>query len=319
MAKINILMVDDIQKNLYALEQILNQDGYEILKASSGSECLEILLNQTIHIVLLDIQMPDMDGFEVASFIRNNPKTNKIPIIFITAASQTDHLDLEGYESGAIDIIYKPINQVVLKQKVQTLVEFIRIQQVLEEKVNELTILNEENQKMQEHIERLASIDYLTQTMNRRVLDESYERFYKDAKRNQTPISLLMIDLDNFKDYNDYYGHQKGDEALKIVAKVLKNTIKRPLDTVGRYGGEEFMIILPETDEDGAKLVASKILSNIKKEKVKHAPSINREVLTLSIGIASAVPTKEINKEDLIECADKKLYEAKDAGRDCYK
>jgi diguanylate cyclase (GGDEF)-like protein len=319
MAKINILMVDDIQKNLYALEQILNQEGYEILKASSGSECLEILLNQTIHIVLLDIQMPDMDGFEVASFIRNNPKTNKIPIIFITAASQTDHLDLEGYESGAIDIIYKPINQVVLKQKVQTLVEFIRIQQVLEEKVNELTILNEENQKMQEHIERLASIDYLTQTMNRRVLDESYERFYKDAKRNQTPISLLMIDLDNFKDYNDYYGHQKGDEALKIVAKVLKNTIKRPLDTVGRYGGEEFMIILPETDEDGAKLVASKILSNIKKEKVKHAPSINREVLTLSIGIASAVPTKEINKEDLIECADKKLYEAKDAGRDCYK
>lgn len=319
MAKINILMVDDIQKNLYALEQILNQDGYEIFKASSGSECLEILLNQTIHIVLLDIQMPDMDGFEVASFIRNNPKTNKIPIIFITAASQTDYLDLEGYESGAIDIIYKPINQVVLKQKVQTLVEFIRIQQVLEEKVNELTILNEENQKMQEHIERLASIDYLTQTMNRRVLDESYERFYKDAKRNQTPISLLMIDLDNFKDYNDYYGHQKGDEALKIVAKVLKNTIKRPLDTVGRYGGEEFMIILPETDEDGAKLVATKILSNIKKEKVKHAPSISREVLTLSIGIASAVPTKEINKEDLIECADKKLYKAKDAGRDCYK
>jgi len=319
MAKINILMVDDIQKNLYALEQILNQDGYEIFKASSGSECLEILLNQTIHIVLLDIQMPDMDGFEVASFIRNNPKTNKIPIIFITAASQTDHLDLEGYESGAIDIIYKPINQVVLKQKVQTLVEFIRIQQVLEEKVNELTILNEENQKMQEHIERLASIDYLTQTMNRRVLDESYERFYKDAKRNQTPISLLMIDLDNFKDYNDFYGHQKGDEALKIVAKVLKSTIKRPLDTVGRYGGEEFMIILPETDEDGAKLVASKILSNIKKEKIKHAQSVNRKVLTLSIGIASAVPTKEINKEDLIECADKKLYKAKDAGRDCYK
>ena len=312
-------MVDDIQKNLYALEQILNQDGYEIFKASSGSECLEILLNQTIHIVLLDIQMPDMDGFEVASFIRNNPKTNKIPIIFITAASQTDHLDLEGYESGAIDIIYKPINQVVLKQKVQTLVEFIRIQQVLEEKVNELTILNEENQKMQEHIERLASIDYLTQTMNRRVLDESYERFYKDAKRNQTPISLLMIDLDNFKDYNDFYGHQKGDEALKIVAKVLKSTIKRPLDTVGRYGGEEFMIILPETDEDGAKLVASKILSNIKKEKIKHAQSVNRKVLTLSIGIASAVPTKEINKEDLIECADKKLYKAKDAGRDCYK
>jgi len=319
MGKIHLLIVDDIKQNIYALKQMLKDEDYQIYEASSGAECLEILLNQSIHIVLLDIQMPDMDGFEVATFIRNNPKTDKIPIIFVTAANQTDHMDLEGYQSGAIDIIYKPIVPVILKQKLSILVEFIRTQQILEEKVNELTLLDEENKKMQKHIEQLASVDYLTQTMNRRVLDESFEKYYKSAERKQEPITVLMLDLDHFKDYNDHFGHQKGDEALKTVAKVLKDTVKRPLDTVGRYGGEEFMIILPETGEKGGQEVASNILNNIRKEEVKHAPNSKKDILTVSIGVACAVPNQKMSSKDLIECADRHLYKAKDAGRDCYK
>lgn len=319
MGKINILVVDDVKQNRYALEQILDDDKHKIFLASSGAECLELLLHQTIHIVLLDIQMPEMDGFEVATFIRNNPKTTQIPIIFITAVNQTDHIDLEGYQSGAIDIIYKPINQVILKQKINTLVEFIEIQQILEKQVNELTLLNEKTQRMKEEIERLASIDYLTQTMNRRILDESFERFLNSAKRNENPISVLMLDLDNFKHYNDYFGHQKGDEALKTISAVLKETVKRPLDTIGRYGGEEFMIILPETDEEGAKEVASNILKNVRAKKIKHAKTTNSEILTVSIGVASVIPNEKIAKEDMIELADKKLYLAKDSGRDCFK
>jgi diguanylate cyclase (GGDEF)-like protein len=263
--------------------------------------------------------MPEMDGFEVASFIRQNPKTNQIPILFVTAANQNDHMDLEGYQSGAIDIIYKPINPVILKQKIQSLVEFIKIQQTLEQKVEELTLLNEENEKMRAQIEQLASVDYLTQIMNRRVLDESLEKFYKSAERNKEPISLLMLDLDHFKYYNDYFGHQKGDEVLKTVANVLRETIKRPLDTLGRYGGEEFMIILPNTPRKGALKVAEEILKNVRAKKVKHAPNSEKPILTVSIGVASTMPVKKTTKEDLVELADQQLYKAKDAGRDCCK
>jgi diguanylate cyclase (GGDEF)-like protein len=263
--------------------------------------------------------MPDIDGFEVATFIRENPKTKSIPIIFVTAAIQTDHIDLEGYQSGAIDIIYKPINQVILKQKVKILVEFITIQQTLEEKINELTLLNEENQKMQQHIEHLAAIDYLTQTMNRRILDESFERYLKSAKRNKTPLSILMIDLDNFKIYNDNFGHLKGDEALKTVAQVLNNTVKRPLDTVGRYGGEEFMIILPETDKKGAEKVAKMILKHVENKQIKHAKDCKMNYLTVSIGLASTIPDEKTTQKNIIDLADKNLYKAKKAGRNCFK
>jgi len=319
MDKINILIVDDKKENIYALKELLSSDDMRIFEALSGEACLEVLLNEQIDIILMDIQMPTMDGFETAKFIRNNDKTKDIPILYITAANRNEKINIEGYQRGAIDVIYKPINKDILKIKIGLFKEMIKTRKQLEQKVQLLTELNNQNVKMRKEIEKLALYDYLTQISNRRKIDQDFIQLYKDAHRNKKPISIMMLDIDNFKGYNDYYGHGEGDIVLQKVASAIDKTLRRPLDTVGRYGGEEFLVVLHNTDLEGAKNIANQILENIRALKIVHCPYCNFDFVTLSIGIATKIPDNANDYLLFLKESDKALYDAKNAGKNQFK
>lgn len=315
MNRVRILLVDDSKANIYSLQAIFEDDKYITYAAQSGKECLEKLLTERIDIVLMDIIMPEMDGFETAHVIRSNPKTKHVPIIFVTGISQSTKIDLEGYSCGAFDIIYKPINKDILIHKINLFHEMFLIQRELEEQVKVLTELNKQNKLMREEIEKIASVDYLTNIANRRVLDNELSNRYIDAYQENKPISLLMMDLDNFKKYNDYFGHQKGDIALKSVAKTANRVLDKNLDFIGRYGGEEFLVILFDTDKKRALNIAETIIQEILNLKLKHSPICDCEHLTISIGATTVVPNEKTSINKLINAADEALYIAKNNGR----
>jgi len=315
MNKAKILVVDDKKENVFALKELLQNDSNIIYEAYSGEECLMFLLKEDVDLILLDIQMPKIDGYETAKYIRENEKTKIIPIIFVTAASKTESLNLRGYEHGAIDIIYKPINPMILVTKVRLFLEIAQTRKQLEEQIDMLTILNEENRKMQTEIEKIALQDYLTEVPNRRKIDTDLKVLYRDAFRYKKSIAILMIDLDNFKGYNDFYGHTEGDKILKIVASTIKETVSRPLDTVGRFGGEEFIVLLPNTDDEGAYKLGDKIRQAVFAKKIPHCPTCPRKFLSVSVGVASVIPEEYDNELDLVNNSDIALYEAKNSGK----
>jgi len=164
-------------------------------------------------------------------------------------------------------------------------------------------------------LEELAMIDGLTHIPNRRYFDEAFGERFTDAKRSQRPISVIMVDIDYFKIYNDNYGHGQGDTCLKLIAKTLSSTLKRPSDLVARYGGEEFVAVLPNTDENGALTIANSFLENVRKLQLPHERSQVEKYVTISVGVATMTPSKDTNADGLLKSADEMLYQAKNSGR----
>ena len=183
------------------------------------------------------------------------------------------------------------------------------------EDITERKQAEEELALLYKEVEQLSLLDGLTGISNRRMFDQTLDREWERAKRNKSPLSLIMLDIDFFKEYNDYYGHTQGDECLKQVAKTLREVSKRTIDLVGRYGGEEFVFILPETSETNARHFAEQCLSAIKQQKLPHIPSTIAEVITVSAGVCTFISFGETQSSALIECADKLLYQAKKNGR----
>lgn len=315
---INILIVDDRQDNLLVLESLLENMECNIIKATSGNEALSLMLDYEFAVVLLDVQMPDMDGFETAELMRMNSKTRYVPIIFVTAISKEQKCIFKGYEIGAVDYLFKPIEPIILQSKVKVFLELYNQKKLLEEqakllklKIQELSELKETNFKL----ESLSTLDGLTGIGNRRSFDNYMNMSLKGAVRSEKPISLIMADIDFFKNYNDNYGHLQGDECLIKVAKSIFSSIKRPLDFAARYGGEEFAVILPETDAEGARVIAEIIRKNIENLKIIHEYSAVAPYITLSLGIAAIVPGVSYSISEFIEKADKALYNSKLKGR----
>lgn len=315
---INILIVDDRQDNLLVLESLLEDMNCNIVKATSGNEALSLMLDNEFALVLLDVQMPDMDGFETAEFMRMNSKTRYLPIIFVTAISKEQKCIFKGYEIGAVDYLFKPIEPIILQSKVRVFLDLYNQKKLVEEqskllelKVKELSELREANFKL----ESLSTLDGLTGISNRRSFDNYIDMSLKNCARADKPISLIMADIDFFKNYNDNYGHLQGDDCLIKVAKAMASSIKRPLDFVARYGGEEFAVILPETDEEGAKVIAETIRKNVEDLKITHEHSTAAPYVTLSLGIETMMPKADYSANELIENADKALYKAKQNGR----
>ncbi|NRT35146.1 diguanylate cyclase (GGDEF)-like protein [Clostridium beijerinckii] len=314
----NILIVDDRQDNLLVLESLLEDMECNIIKATSGNEALGLMLDYEFALVLLDVQMPEMDGFETAEFMRMNSKTRYVPIIFVTAISKEKMCIFKGYEKGAVDYLFKPIEPIILQSKVRVFLELYNQKKLVEEqtkllelKLKELSDLKEANFKL----ENLSTLDGLTGISNRRSFDNYIETSLRSCVRSQKPISLIMADIDFFKGYNDNYGHLKGDDCLTKVANTITSSIKRPLDFAARYGGEEFAVILPETDIEGAKVIAEVIRKNVEGLKIVHEHSKASQYVTLSLGIATLYTNMEISSNRLIESADKALYRAKSNGR----
>jgi diguanylate cyclase (GGDEF)-like protein len=291
-AKQTVLIVDDMPTNIEILDGILNSE-YVILFATNGKDALEIASQQTPDLILLDVIMPDMDGFQVCTELRSQEKTKDIPIIFVTANNQEED-ESRGFAEGVVDYITKPVRASIVKARVNNHLELKRYR---------------------DYLKNLSNIDGLTQVANRRKFDETIEIEWRRARRNQSFLSLIMMDIDFFKAYNDHYGHLMGDECLRKIAREISALGKRPADLFARYGGEEFAMLLPDTDSTGANLIALRAQEEVKRVKIPHAYSQVEDYVTLSMGIATMIPLDDQNQDDLINAADKLLYQAKINGR----
>lgn len=322
MGNAKILIVDDRPENLLTLENLLDEPGLEIIRANSGEEALAHTLDHDFALVLLDVQMPGMDGYEVAELMRGNKKTKNIPIIFVTAEVRGQHHLFKGYESGAVDYLFKPLDTMVFQSKVGVFIELFRQREALRRKTIELDMKLVELEELQQQLEEtneqlllLSITDGLTGLLNKRQFDVLFADEWKRAHRSKSPLSLIIMDIDHFKAYNDTYGHALGDDCLVKIAHAISDTVKRDIDKVARVGGEEFAIILPDTDLEGAQFVAERIRQCIEGLSIPHADSATTNCVTTSVGVSSTIPSKKLIARELIKTADMALYQAKAKGR----
>ena len=421
----NILIVDDLLANLKVLVNILKNQDYKIRKVTNGQSAIKAVKKELPDLILLDIKMPDMDGYEVCQKLKSDRETQDIPIIFISALS--DVFDkVKAFEVGGIDYITKPFqqeevlariknqltiqNQKRLLQKEKALISSILtnsldgiaaleaarnpatskidsfrclvinpiLAKIFYQNVENLTgklisqkLINQidrdlfelfvkvvetgiplckdltyeyekvekwynfsavkladgltitvrdisARKKVELELNYLATRDGLTGICNRRSFDEILVREWGRCQREKQFLSLILCDVDYFKLYNDFYGHQRGDDCLKQIAKIINDTLKRSSDLVARYGGEEFVAILPNTHREGAIALVENIQKAIRLQAIPHEKSKVSAIVSLSLGIASIIPTLETSPNTLIEMADRALYQAKEQGRDRY-
>ncbi|MBN2618961.1 MAG: diguanylate cyclase [Spirochaetales bacterium] len=324
MVRLNVLVVDDRPENLFSMKQLLESEQLDVNveTAESGLIALEKTLKTEFSLILLDVQMPEMNGYETAELLRGSKKTKFIPIIFVTANSREENNIFKGYESGAVDYLFKPINSHILLSKIKVFLDLGRQKKSLEEKTAELDIKIKELETLKHELElknvtleQLTMEDGLTALGNRRCLDITLDAEWVRGMRSKQPLSLIMIDIDHFKLFNDTYGHQEGDICLKRVASALKTTLKRQCDIVARYGGEEFIAVLPDTDSEGASQVATRMLHAVDLLEMTHSSSPTAPNVTVSLGVATVIPVKNSLPEFLIKAVDKALYKAKNSGR----
>ncbi|MBL1176965.1 diguanylate cyclase domain-containing protein [Pantanalinema sp. GBBB05] len=302
-----ILVVDDNPTNLLVLSQTLKEVGLKVRVSMDGESALEQVQEDPPELILLDIQMPGIDGFETCERLKINPLTCDIPVIFITANHGTDNI-IKGLSLGAVDYIVKPFQKEEVLARVQVHLRLRLLARKVQEQAIALQLANQQ-------LEQLANLDGLTQVANRRRFDEQLEKEWNQLVREQVPLSLILCDIDYFKRYNDFYGHQAGDSCLKQVAKAIEQSLRRPNDFVARYGGEEFVVILPNTHYDGASYIAKSIQARVEQLRISHAHSEVAPYLTLSLGVSTMIPTHDVLATRLIATADKALYEAKRRGR----
>jgi len=289
-----ILITDDEKMNVDILGGILSPT-YNLLISRNGERALELAKTHKPDLILLDVLMPSMSGFEVITALKDNKETIGIPVIFITGLTSTEDEE-KGFNLGAVDYITKPFNKGIVKARVNT---HIRI-------VDQMRI-----------IENIGLMDPLTKVNNRRGFENRIVLEWNRAIREQTPISILMMDIDKFKVYNDTYGHQQGDAALRTFADVASKSLLRNLDFIARWGGEEFVVLLPGVATEGAAEVAERIRKSV--EDVVLLTGDGKETrITVSIGVNSYVPSTGDSPDEFMKKSDDALYKAKESGRNRY-
>jgi len=286
-----VLIVDDKPVNIRILSEAF-RGAYDIVFATSGREALEMAEKTLPDLVLLDIMMPEMNGYDVFRAMKLNPVLCDIPVIFITAMSQQED-EISGLQLGAVDYITKPFNPDIVRLRVKTQLEL---------------------KKYRDMHARIALQDGLTGIPNRRAFDQTLLREWLRAQRTLTKLSLVMMDIDYFKSYNDTYGHLAGDDCLRKVTDAVVKAL-RASDFPARFGGEEFVCILPETDEEGALISAERIREHVAAAGIPHGASPVAPHITISLGVATIAPDEDTEPEALIAMADCLLYKAKHSGR----
>ncbi|MBU3023170.1 diguanylate cyclase [Aestuariibacter sp. A3R04] len=296
MSKSRVLIVDDDITTISLIADALSVD-YEVLVATEAKEGLTLAAFSKPDLILLDVMLPGTSGFSLCRQLKSNEQTFNIPVIFVSALAEAKE-QTRGFELGAVDYITKPIELSTLRARVRTHTRLYK-------------------QTLQ--LESLAATDALTGLANRRKFDECLAKEIERGVRAQSDISVLMVDIDDFKAYNDRYGHGKGDDCLIQVARVIKDVARRCSDLVCRLGGEEFGIILGETERSGAMTIAEAIIKQFNIKKIEHRAATTEQYLTVSIGATSLKLTPElyhvIDARQLVDTADEALYEAKSLGR----
>lgn len=313
-SKLKVLMVEDSKVAIKAITGYLDDIGVQPLVAETGSAAIELYKIERPDIILLDIILPDINGYEVARQVRKlQGKDDWTAIIFLSVMSKDDDL-ARGIEAGGDDYLMKPVGRVVLQAKVAAMYRLVRMQRALVKLAEQLNQANEQLNHANQELHRVSMTDGLTGIANRRLFDESLVREWRRCARIQKPLSVVMLDVDYFKKFNDRYGHQAGDECLRAVAKEIAGSVPRASDLAARYGGEEFVLILGETDEVGARSVANRIRLLVEGLRVVNEDSPHHYV-TLSCGISTVLPSDNRPVETLVNSADNALYLAKKQGR----
>ena len=289
--KNSLLIVDDEKSNIMTLTSILSPE-YVIYAAKSGADGVEAAYEYLPDVVLLDILMPGMDGYAVIAALKKADETRQIPVIFITGLNSPSDEE-KGLSLGAADYICKPFSPAIVKLRVNRQIE----------RLNHVRI-----------IEQLSMTDQLTGLPNRRNFDERLQIEWNRAIRDKAPLSILIMDLDDFKQYNDTYGHQQGDAALQELARVFTHELKRSVDYIARWGGEEFVVLLTNTDANDALSTAERLRERVGNSQILLADGSATKV-TVSIGVDSTIPTPIGSVRDFIYHADEALYTSKKCGR----
>ena len=302
MSKAKILLVEDSEAQAAITKATLQSSGYEVVWAHNGVSAIKAVVTSSPDVVLLDLLLPDMSGTEVCRWIKNTENTRGIPIIMLTIKSSLND-KVSGIESGADDYLPKPYNDIELNAKIYAALRTKALQ-------DELRLKNRKLSELLARVEAMAITDPLTGLYNRRHLDSVLEAEWKKSERYNFPIVCLLVDIDFFKSVNDTYGHKTGDLVLVEVADILRINV-RDVDTVARWGGEEFLALLPHTDKDQGLIAAQRILANV---SAHHFEQFPERRITVSIGLSCSCPSVN-STERLIEAADLALYEAKKNGR----
>jgi len=317
-----ILIVDDSPDSRSLLQTMLESAGQtDVHCVESASAAFRYLgldnpepAHPAVDLILMDIQMPGVDGIEATQKIRAVGVFQDIPIVMVTAKSQVENLQA-AFRAGAMDYLTKPVKRVELLSRVHSALQLKRELDRRRVREQELLGVARRLEAANAILLRLSAVDELTGIANRRRFDEFFNEEWRRAARNGSSLSLIMADVDYFKAFNDTQGHQAGDGCLQRVAGALNRGVSRPGDLVARYGGEEFAVVLPNTSVEGAKHLAESLRAAVEGLDISHAVSAFGERVTISLGVAAIVPTRDTNLLDLITAADLALYQAKHDGR----
>ncbi|MGQ9866845.1 MAG: diguanylate cyclase domain-containing protein [Pseudanabaenaceae cyanobacterium] len=318
-----ILLVDDNLSNLKLLSSVLEAQGYVLRAANNGYMALRSAMAVPPDLILLDINMPDLDGYEVCRRLKQNPDLRDIPVIFISTLDDVKD-KVRAFAVGGVDYITKPFQFEEVLVRVATHITLCRLRkqlvaqnEALQKEISDRQRMEQELHAANQELLRLSRLDGLTQIANRLYLDEYVAQEWSRARRDRYPLGILMCDIDRFKQYNDTYGHLQGDDCLRSVAKALVAAVRRPADLVARYGGEEFAVILPNTNLEGLQKVTSQIREQVRLLAIPHTTSDIAAYVTISLGGAWTLPQTGDRPDDLLAAADQALYAAKTRGRNC--
>jgi len=286
-----LLVVDDQPANVQVLYKVFAAD-HQVFMATTGEQALSVIAQQRPDLVLLDVMMPGMDGHAVCLQMKAAPEMRDIPVIFVTAQNDAA-AEARGLEQGAVDFISKPIAPQIVRARVRTHL-----------------LLKAQGDLLRQWV----YMDGLTNVGNRRRFDEALASEWGRAVRQREPLSVVMIDVDHFKRFNDDYGHQAGDDCLRRVAGALKSSLRRPTDLLARYGGEEFACLLPDTDVHGASALAEMLGQRVRELGIEHRLGVDG-VVSVSLGVATKPAELTVSAAALLREADVQLYRAKSQGR----
>jgi diguanylate cyclase (GGDEF)-like protein len=298
-----ILVVEDSMSQAEAVKGFLERSGYEVLHVEDGKSAIREAVSGEVDLILLDLLLPDMSGVEVCRWLKLNRATRMIPILMLTSKGEVEDR-VSGLEAGAEDYLSKPYSEMELNARIFALLRTKALQ-------DELSETNARLQELLADVEMLARTDPLTKLYNRRHIQEYVDREIKAAWRYGSPLSLLMIDIDRFKEINDHYGHRSGDSVLEEISNIIRENV-REVDTVGRWGGEEFVVVLPRCTKQDAELLANRILHGVARNEFNATPDVK---VTVSIGVAGIPDQAAETSDSLLDAADRAMYMAKKEGR----
>lgn len=318
----SILIVDDSMVSRIFISDLLNEIGHsDLILCDSVEDAYQAIgFNEAdttttdLDLVLLDINLPGKSGIDACREFSEHELFCDVPIIIISGIDYLEGLEA-AFSAGATDFITKPPSHTELLARVRSALRLKAEMNQRKAREEDLTVLNARLAEANRELERLSTTDSLTGLANRRSFNEFLSREWLRGQREEQPFSVVMIDIDHFKRYNDHYGHLEGDICLQKVAWALQGALCRPGDLLARYGGEEFVAILPHTDSKGAVELAENFHERIQEMKLPHADSPISSCLTISIGVASIIPDQSLSASQVVAMADRALYQAKQAGR----